>query len=224
MVEIAGKPLLERMVETFNQIGIRDITVVRGYQKQAIDLPNVSYVDNDEHASTQEAYSMFKGLEGLSGSVLMAYGDVLFQKFIPMDLFESEADFCIAVDPSWRGGTNEGRYRDLVTCDRPFHWSEFGQRTKLVKMSTDTPPDEVHGEWIGLMKMTATGVARLRELGAAVPDPDGLRAMRMADVFDLLTANGEGVEVVYVRGHWLDVDDLHDVVAASNFGGAGQYG
>jgi phosphoenolpyruvate phosphomutase len=223
MVEIAGKPLLERTVDTLNSIGIKDITVVRGYRKEAIDLPNLRYVDNDEHATTQEAFSLFAGLEGLTGSVLVAYGDVLFQKFIPMDLFESASDFCIAVDPAAKGDPNEDRYRDLVSCDRPFHWSEFDQRTRLAKMSTDLSTDEVHGEWIGLLKMTAGGVDQLRALGADVTDADRLRSMRMADVFDLLIANGKQVEVVYIRGHWLDVDDMHDVVAASNFGGAGQY-
>ncbi|MEA2650820.1 MAG: phosphoenolpyruvate phosphomutase, partial [Chloroflexota bacterium] len=79
------------------------------------------------------------------------------------------------------------------------------------------------GEWIGLLKMTGAGVSQLRELGASVKDPARLSTMRMADVFDLLIANGKAVEVVYIRGHWLDVDDLHDVVAASNFGGGGQY-
>ena len=223
MVEIAGKPLLERTVDTLRAIGIKDITVVRGYRKAAIDLPDIRYVDNDDHETTQEAYSLLQGLEGLTGSVLMAYGDVLFQKFIPMDLFESASDFCIAVDPSWRGGPNEDRYRDLVTCDRPFHWSAFDERTSLVRMSTEIAPDQVHGEWIGLLKMTPAGVAQLRDLASAVPDPAQLRTMRMADVFDLLIANGRQVEVVYIRGHWLDVDDMHDVVAASNFGGSGQY-
>ena len=223
MVEIAGKPLLERTVDTLNSIGIKDITVVRGYRKEAINYPNLKYVDNDEHDTTQEAFSLFAGLESMTGSVLMAYGDVLFQKFIPMDLFESASDFCIAVDPAWKGGQNEDRYRDLVACDRPFHWSEFDQRTRLVKMSTDLSADAVHGEWIGLLKMTASGVDQLRTLGAAVTDADRLRSMRMADVFDLIIANGKQVEVVYIRGHWLDVDDMHDVVAASNFGGAGQY-
>jgi len=223
MVEIAGKPLLERTVDTLNSIGIKDITVVRGYRKEAINYPNLKYVDNDEHDTTQEAFSLFAGLESMTGSVLMAYGDVLFQKFIPMDLFESASDFCIAVDPAWKGGQNEDRYRDLVACDRPFHWSEFDQRTRLVKMSTDLSADAVHGEWIGLLKMTASGVDQLRKLGAAVTDADRLRSMRMADVFDLIIANGKQVEVVYIRGHWLDVDDMHDVVAASNFGGAGQY-
>ena len=223
MVEIAGKPLLERTVDTLHSIGIKDITVVRGYRKEALQVPDLKYVDNDEHETTQEAFSLFKGLEGIAGPVLMAYGDVLFQKFIPMHLFESDADFCIAVDPQGQPGPKKNGYRDLVTCDRPFRWSEFDQRSWLVKMSTEIPEEEAHGEWIGLLKMTGAGVSQLRELGESVADPERLRSMRMADVFDLLIANGKAVEVVYIRGHWLDVDDMHDVVAASNFGGGGQY-
>jgi phosphoenolpyruvate phosphomutase len=222
MIEIAGKPLLERTVDTLNSIGIKDITVVRGYRKEAIQLPGLSYVDNDEHETTQEAYSLFKGLDGITGPVLMAYGDVLFQKFVPMHLFESDSDFCIAVEPKEQSEVATDEYRDFVTADRPFHWSEFDQRTELVRMSTTIPSDEVHGEWIGLLKMTADGVAQLRELGASL-DPARLRALRMAEVFDLLVASGRKVEVVYVRGHWLDVDDMHDVVAASNFDASGQY-
>ncbi|HYF11797.1 MAG TPA: phosphocholine cytidylyltransferase family protein, partial [Actinomycetota bacterium] len=224
MVEIAGKPLLERTVDTLHSIGIKDITVVRGYRKEALSLPGLKYVDNDEHQTTQEAFSLFCGLETLTGPVLVAYGDVLFQKFIPMHLFESDSDFCIAVDPSAAGASAKDGYRDLVRCDRPFLWSEFDQRTQLVEMSTSIAADQAHGEWIGLLKMTASGASELRQLGAAIADRERLRSMRMADVFDLLISNGKRVEVVYIRGHWLDVDDLHDVVAASSFGGAGQYG
>ena len=223
MIEIAGKPLLERTVDTLHSIGIKDITVVRGYRKEAVQLSDVSYVDNDEHATTQEAFSLFEGLREMSGPMLVAYGDVLFQKFIPMHLFESDSDFCIAVDPKDGAAAREDGYRDLVTADRPFHWSEFDQRSHLVRMSTSIPDAEVHGEWIGLLKMTADGVNQLREVVATVTDPERLRSMRMAEVFDLLIANGKTVEVVYVRGHWLDVDNMHDVVAASNFDGSGQY-
>jgi phosphoenolpyruvate phosphomutase len=223
MIEIAGKPLLERTVDTLRSIGIKDITVVRGYRKEAVQLPGLTYVDNDEHETTQEAFSLFKGLEGVSGPVLVVYGDVLFQKFIPMHLFESDSDFCIAVEPRDQLDTTENGYRDLVTSDRAFHWSEFEQQTRLVQMSTAIPEEQIHGEWIGLLKMTGEGVAQLRELAESAATPDRLRTMRMADVFDLLIANGKSVEVVYVRGHWLDVDNLHDVVAASNFDGSGQY-
>ena len=87
---------------------------MRGYRKEAVQLPGLAYVDNDEHDTTQEAFSLLKGLEGLSGPVLVAYGDVLFQKYIPMHLFESDADFCIAVDPQ---GQPDGR-RDRVPRSR----------------------------------------------------------------------------------------------------------
>ena len=223
MIEIAGKPLLERMVETFKSIGIKDVTVVRGYRKEALQLPDIRFVDNDEHESTQEAFSLFKGIERLSGPVLLAYGDVLFQKFIPMQLFESDSEYCIAVDPDWQSGEHRDAYRDLVCCDRPFHWRDFDQRAHLGKMSTDLPAEQVHGEWIGLLKMSPSGLEHLRELGGELTETGAARTMRMADVFDALLARGRTVEVVYVRGHWLDVDDMHDVVAASSFGGAGQY-
>lgn len=221
MVEIAGKPLLERMVETFNSIGIKDITVVRGYKKEAVKLPNVKLVDNDEYETTQEAFSMFKGLEKVTGPVLLAYGDVLFQKFIPMHLFESDADFCIAVDSEWQKTPHQTGYRDLVTATQAFHWNQFDQKAYLKKMKTDLPKEETHGEWIGLLKLSASGLTQLKALGKE--NPEAYRKMRMADLFNLLVEKGKKVEVVYVRGHWLDVDDMHDVVAASNFGGVGQY-
>ncbi len=218
MVEIAGKPLLERTVETLNAIGINDITVVRGWKKEALKLPNLKFVDNDEHETTQEAFSLFKGIEKLVGPVLMGYGDVLFQKFIPMHLFESDADFCIAVDSEASSSPGQDRYRDRVACDRPFHWNRFDQKAYLTKMSAGLPQAETHGEWIGLLKMSAAGLAQLKSIGKEIAGGASFRTMRMADLFTVLLERGKKVEVVYVRGHWLDVDDLHDVVAA-----AGQY-
>ncbi|HEY6608113.1 MAG TPA: phosphoenolpyruvate mutase [Candidatus Limnocylindria bacterium] len=223
MVEIAGKPLLERTVDTLRSIGIKEITVVRGYRKDAVQLPGLTYVDNDEHETTQEAFSLLKGLEGVNGSVLVAYGDVLFQKFIPMHLFDSDSDFCIAVDPKDVPADERDGYRDLVISDRPFDWSEFDRPTRLVRMNSAIAPEEAHGEWMGLLKLSAAGVTQLRDLCSSIPDAERLRTMRMSDVFDLLLANDRTVEVVYVRGHWLDVDDMHDILAASNFDGSGQY-
>jgi phosphoenolpyruvate phosphomutase len=76
---------------------------------------------------------------------------------------------------------------------------------------------------MGLLKMSASGVAQLKAVFAEIGADAGFRKMRMAELFRLLVARGKKIEVVYVRGHWLDVDDMHDVVAASNFGGSGQY-
>ena len=51
MVPIQGLPILSHIVDAYNTIGIKDITVVRGYKKEAVSLPNLTYVDNDDFAS-----------------------------------------------------------------------------------------------------------------------------------------------------------------------------
>src|SRR6185369_4178933 len=50
MLEIRGRTILERQVESLRRCGVRDVIVVRGYRKERIDLPDVRYVDNDRYA------------------------------------------------------------------------------------------------------------------------------------------------------------------------------
>ena len=58
MLDIRGQPLLKRLVSTFNDGGVRDISVVRGYRKDMIDLANVRAIDNNAFATTGEAASL----------------------------------------------------------------------------------------------------------------------------------------------------------------------
>ena len=42
-----GQPLLQRLVDTLNGGGVRDITVVRGYKKNMVNLPTIKTIDNE---------------------------------------------------------------------------------------------------------------------------------------------------------------------------------
>jgi len=54
MIDVRGEPLLRRLVRTFKNSGVRDVTVVRGYRKEQINLPSIKTVDNDLYATTGE--------------------------------------------------------------------------------------------------------------------------------------------------------------------------
>ena len=58
MVEVRGQPLLGHIVAAYNESGIKDITVVRGYLPDAFDLPALKYVDNADYADTSELLSL----------------------------------------------------------------------------------------------------------------------------------------------------------------------
>ena len=81
MLDIRGEPLLQRLVTIFNDAGLREISVVRGYRKEMIDLANVRAIDNDAFAETGEAASLECAADQLDGASVLSYGDILFRPY-----------------------------------------------------------------------------------------------------------------------------------------------
>ncbi len=219
MLPISGKSLLSRMTETLQSIGIDNITVVRGYKKEAIDISGLRYVDNDRFEATKEVYSMYQGLKELSGEVLVAYGDILYHKHLAMNLLDTSTDFAIAVDANWQESLNRDRYGDYVVSDTPFSKYEFDKVTYLEHMTTHYPEgatDSIHGEWVGLLKISTAGLERIMAVLKEAEDNGDLAHMRMTDLFNTLIERGEKIEVIYHQGHWVDVDELGDVLSAGS--------
>jgi phosphoenolpyruvate phosphomutase len=224
MLEIRGTPLLERLIATLNSALIKDITVVRGYKKDVVNPANVRFVDNDDFETTQEVDSLHRGLQGLSGEVLVSYGDLLFHKFVALHLLESQADFAICVDYDWDREKAGQRYTDLVQCSEAYDRTRFGESIELVRMTSQVDEDfgVVHGEWMGVLHMNARGTAHMQGVLSAHEDAGSLATLRMTELLNQLVESGQTVEVVYMGGHWMDVDELEDVIDAGQFGTVGQ--
>ena len=220
MVEVAGQPLLAHIVAAYNAAGIKRITVVRGYCKETVNLPKLHYVDNDDYADTGELVSLASALEAQADEgqdLVISYGDVLFWKYVLKTLTESDEAFAIVVDTNWRESVNRARAADYVQCSEPHSRRVFQKRIRLERAAEDLSEDRIHGEWMGFLRVAAGAVPRLREaLVQVVARPDGRRA-KMHHLLTALAERGEDIRVFYTTGHWLDVDSLEDIVAASSF-------
>lgn len=218
MLDVGGAPILTHIVQTFRSAGVTDVTVVRGYRKQAVSVDGVEYCDNDDEAEPSEAYSLYAARERLSGECLVAYGDVLFRKYIAQELIEVDADFAIIVDTNWRESRNRNRYADYVTCSEPSSRRSFCSQIKLRNIAGDIHRADIHGEWMGFLKLSATGAARLRELLTTL-FATGPRqpALDMAALLREIIRAGHDIRVLYTTGNWLDIDRVEDVLAASSF-------
>src|SRR6185312_5386659 len=118
MIDVRGKPLLQRLTETLSGAGVRDATVVRGYAKEAVRLPGLRTVDNDAYATTGEAASLAMAADRLVGDTVIVYGDVLFRRYILDGMMAVPGDIVLAVDA--HGGGRSASPRDLVRTDRPY--------------------------------------------------------------------------------------------------------
>lgn len=219
MVEVSGKPLLAHIVDAYNAIGIKKIIVVRGYCKEAVNLPNLTCVDNDRFAETGELVSLLNGLEAndTGGSWIVSYGDVLFNKYIVQILSESPSELVVAIDTNWRFSVNRDRHADYACCSSPFSRRSFSSHIFVEKISGDLAEDQIDGEWMGFLKISESLVPRVLETARAVIELIGQRDAKLPDLINALVSSGTEVRALYTTGHWLDVDSLDDLLHAGNF-------
>ena len=220
LVEIRGKPLLGHIVSAYNSAGVRRISVVRGYQKDSITLPNLHYVDNDEYADSGELWSLRLALlddTDNDSDLVISYGDVLFKKYILEALLEADQDIVIAVDANWRDSANRDRLADYVNCSMPNTRKAFYNEVQLREIGERLNEGDIHGEWMGFLKISAPALPRVRAAIDALVESSGKRKAKLPDLLNQLVSQKETVRVIYSTGHWLDVDSVEDVVTAGSF-------
>ena len=220
MVSIRGMPVLGHIMDAYNTVGIKDISVVRGYKKEAVNLPHLTYVDNDDFAATGELDSLFKALQAKDHhdqDIIISYGDVLFNSYIPQALLQEKEDFVIFVDSDWQEKTSYTRLGGFAECTTPNSRKAFHTEIHLKQLGRDVHRDKIHGVWMGFLKVSASGANHLQKL---LPNllaiPENRRA-GMATLFQELLKQHQPIRVLYTVGHWLDINNLDDVVQAGSF-------
>jgi len=218
MIPIGGKPILAKLVASFNDCGLKSIAAVRGYKKEAVNLPNIKYFDNDAYESTEEASSLYAAKDFLRGRVVFSFGDILFEKFILLNLLDSRSDFTIVVDSAWAKNTDKhNRTTDLVIAERE-HSPEYREEgVRLSRIGSDLDRSRAHGEWIGLALFSPRGAEILLETLEGMKAAGTLDHASMSAVFAKILEQGHSISVEYVHGHWLDIDTLDDVSDAYIF-------
>ena len=220
MVPIRGLPILAHIMDAYNTAGIKDISVVRGYKKEAVNLPHLTYVDNDDFAATGELDSLLKALKAKDHhdqDIIISYGDVLFNSYIPQALLQEKEDFVIFVDSDWQEKTSYTRLGGFAECTAPNSRKAFNAQIHLKQLGTDVHHEHIHGVWMGFLKVSASGASQLQELlPNLLAAPDNRKA-GMATLFQALLKNNQPIRVLYTVGHWLDINNLDDVIQAGSF-------
>ena len=217
MLNIRGKPLLQRLVDEFKKRSVNDITVIAGYKSEALDLNGIDMRLNTRYESTGELYSLACARDKFSDDMVIIYGDLLFRSYILQDLLEHDGEIVIVVD-SLINETEITGAPDYAWCDRPDDRSMFMQDVRLQRVSEEqSQQDPPCGRWTGMMRIRSRGrlwlEQALDELGAL----PGFDKLTLPDLLNHLTRSGRPVTVHYINGHWLDVNSVNDIDRAGDF-------
>ena len=102
MVDFFGKSILERQIDIFQKLGIDDISVVTGYCEQKINIKNITKLKNKNFMTTNMVESLFIAESKLNDSVIVSYGDIIFEPKIIKNLIDSRHDISIVIDKNWK--------------------------------------------------------------------------------------------------------------------------
>lgn len=220
MLDVKGRTILERQVTALGGLGVRDVTVVRGYKKEQVVVPGVRYVDNDRFEETGELHSLFSAREALAGAFVVLYGDILFEASILERLLRSRADVAVVVDRAFHDAYRAGLLPsagpfDLVVTETPSNGRRFVAPeggSRVLRIGPDVPAAEAHGEFIGMALFSARGAERLRAVHAELMEEraEGLERASVTQILQALVDRGETVTAVDVHKGWMEVDSFED--------------
>lgn len=218
LIDINGMPLIEQSINSFYDHEIKDISIVTGYKKEAFKFQNIKYVHNENWENTSELSSLLLAKKEIVDNCIISYGDILYRKYILSRLLEEKGDITIVVDATVENRAPE-YVGDFATCSRA-HTKSFNENAAdLTKISFGQASEHklAHGEWIGLIKTNKVGseilVKTLEELSAK---PD-FNKMKLPDLMNTLLENKVKINVMFIDGHWMDIDNYADVTRGQKF-------
>lgn len=227
MLEVRGKTILEHQVAALNACGIKDIAVVRGYQKDKIALTGLRYYDNDAWETEGELSSLLVARPELKGRTVVLYGDVLFDPGILEKLLKSPADVAVLVDRAWTDARKQGYEPatppDLVALEGAGasngHRFLPGEEARVTRIGRTIGADKAQAEFVGLCMLSDQGARRLLDTWGSCVERGGsgkfqeaasLRQASLTDMLQELIGRGEAVQAVSVYKGWSEVDTFAD--------------
>ena len=216
MLDFGGKTLLQRQIASYKACGIENINIIRGYKKNKINYKGLNYFHNPDYKDNNILNSIFYGEKVLNGNVIISYSDILFDSHVVKRLLESEHDISVVVDIDWRGYYVNRKDHPLSEAENVI----FNSNNEVVKIGKiATEKEEVHGEFIGMIKLNRRGAEifkqnfhRVKKLYWNKPFQRAKTFQKayLTDMIQELSDIGIKVHCVIIEKGWKEIDTVED--------------
>lgn len=206
LLNINGKALIQRYLEAFDDLNIRDVRIVVGYKKEKIEefvreVPfdgEIEFVENKGYEKGS-ILSLWQGIRDMEADIILMDGNVYFEQDVLKKLVESPFKNCLIIDT-----ISESRGEEVMAGVRD---------DKIIALERGLKADfDLLGEWVGFVKISKSCVEILKGIVKEVIEKTNYR-----DYEEILPQLFEQVEFNYalVDGlKWVEIDFKEDVERA----------
>lgn len=208
LVEFAGKPLLHWQLAALRAAGLEKIAVVRGYLAETLQDPAYRTFDNPRWAQTNMVATLGCADAWLQADpCVVSYADIVYHPDAVNALQAAPGDIVITYDRLWKQLWSERFENPLADAER-FRRAPDGSLLEIGKGAMSLT--EIQGQYMGLLKFTPAGWARVRAFLDPLP-PAERDKLDMTGLLRRLLAEGVKVATVPVDGRWCEIDSDEDL-------------
>ncbi len=227
MVEVNGKSIIERQLNTMRACGINeeDITIIAGYRndvlKEHFKETGIHFIVNEKYDTTNMVCSLMcaRGLMEQEEDIIISYGDIIYGEPIFQKILSAKDDISVIVDDGWYEYWSERCENPLddaetLMFDKDDYLTEIGQKT--------TELAKVQSQYIGLMRFRGNGLKEMLSLSAEAKRRSengealwrttrNYAKMYMTDLLQGLIDEGNKLRAVHIQRGWFEIDDCDDL-------------
>lgn len=225
MIKIMGKPILQRQVEILNSCEIYDITVVRGFKKELINIPGVKYIDNEHYEDFGLLYSLFKAEEVMQDGFIYINSDIVFNDQIINSLLNSKKDIVLVVDNSYTYHKHDvDKKLDLVmTLNKPSDQRRFlyTRDNQIIRIGKSINKNMADYEFIGIAYFSEDGVDVIKKAYSDCKinkkscfHADSIEKATFNDFIQEIIDRGFNVNILEIHKGWIEIHNKKDLELA----------
>lgn len=215
LVPLLNVPLLERQTQILKQCGVTDIHIAAGYRADQIKALGYSVTINPHFATTNMVETLFSARDFLEkkGDLVIAYGDIVYQKENLQKLLHCDAAIALMIDKNWRPYWElrlEDPLQDAETLilDAQGYVQELGKKPESY--------ERIQGQYTGLIKIRHDKIKDVIDFYEKLDryqsyDGKDFSHMYMTSFLQLLIDSNWKIKAVEVQNGWLEIDSVHDL-------------
>ena len=216
MLDFGGKTLLQRQLDSYKKNNISDISLIRGYKKEKINYKGIKYFENNDYKNNNILNSIFYAEKIINGNIIISYSDILFDPSVVERTLKSDHDISVVVDIDWRG-YYVGRKDHPISEAENVIFNSNNEVEKIGKINTGN--EEVHGEFIGMIKLSNRGTEIFKEHFQRLKKIYWNKPFQRAKIFQKayltdfiqeLVDIGIKVHCVIIESGWKEIDTVED--------------
>ncbi len=224
ILSINGRYLLEHQMEVLKNCGVNKIVMVRGYRKDMINLPGITYYDNDEYMNGFVLDSLFKAESEMNTRFIFLNSDILFDEFLIKNLIDPNLDIVVAIDRTYKYHKHlEEKELDLViekglNYEHPRKIIPKFER-QILRIGKKIPKELGTAEFIGITYFSSEGAKNLKKVyddclrttTGRFHEAIDFKNASITDILQEIIDRGYKVHYFEVSDGWIEIHNQEDL-------------